>query len=100
MQYEDFISVISSDVSRILQENSSSIAEKLLSDIPAHQPCMSAEQLQVVRNAVTASVHLSVQIVFDYLDSLGMLNYQNLSEHFERPALKVIQGKASADKGK
>lgn len=100
MQYKDFISVISSDVARILQENSDNIAESLLSGIPEQTPCMSPEQFQIVQNAITVSAQLSVQIIFDYLDSLGMLNCQNLSEHFERPALKVIQGKAAVDKDK
>ncbi len=98
MQYEDFMSTITTDVSRILQENSINIVESLLSNIPEGHPCLSAEQLQLCRNAVTISVQLSVQTIFDYLDSLGILNCQNLSEYFEPPALKVIQGGLSDKK--
>lgn len=94
MTYEKFISAISDDVARILKENYLNIAENLLSGLPG-KPCISQEQLQLCRNAVTISTQLSVQIIFDYLDSLEILNYQNLSEHFERPDLKVIHGSLS-----
>lgn len=92
MTHDEFISVISSDVGRILQENSINVAEALVRSLPQHDPCISKEQLQLCRNAVNISVQLSAQIIFDYLDLLGILNYQNLSEHFERPVLKVIRG--------
>lgn len=99
MTYDEFISVISSDVGRILQENSINITESLIANLPKDTPCLSSEQLELCRNAVNISVQLSVRIIFDYLDSLGMLNYPNLSEHFERPSLRVIHGGLS-DKDK
>lgn len=92
MTYDEFMSVINSDVERILAENSANVAQSLLRNLPEDEPCISKEQFQIIRNAVNTSIQFSVQIVFDYLDSLGMLNYEHLTEHHELPALKVIQG--------
>ena len=92
MKYDEFISVIASDVGRILEENTANIAKDLLANIPQDQPCISPEHLQIIRNAVNTSIQFSVQIIFDYLDSLGMLEYDHLTEHHVPPVLRVIQG--------
>ena len=68
MKYDEFISVIASDVDRILEENTANIVKNLLTNIPQDQPCISPEQLQIIRNAVNTSIQFSVQIIFDYLD--------------------------------
>lgn len=92
MTYDEFMSAINSDVERILTENSANIAQSLLQGLPEDEPCISKEQLQIIRNAVNTSIQFSVQIMFDYLDSLGMLEYEHLTEHHEPPDLRVIQG--------
>ena len=97
MTYEEFISVISSDIQKTLEENSVNIAKSLLSTFSKDQPCVSPNELQLCRNAVNLSVQLTAQIIFDYLDSLGMLNYQNLTEHIEKPVFRVIQGGLTSD---
>ena len=97
MTYEEFISVISSDIQKTLEENSVNIAKSLLSTFSKDQPCVSPNELQLCRNAVNLSVQLTAQIIFDYLDSLGMLNYQNLTEHIEKPVFRVIQGGLTPD---
>ena len=38
MKYDEFISVIASDVGRILEENTANIAKDLLANIPQDQP--------------------------------------------------------------
>ena len=91
MTYEEFISVISSDIQKTLEENSVNIAESLLSTFPKDQPCVSPNELQLCRNAVNLSVQLTAQIIF------GMLNYQNLTEHIEKPVFRVIQGGLTPD---
>lgn len=92
MTYDEFRSVINSDVERILVENSANIAQGLLRNLSENELCMPKEQVQLISNAVNTSIQFSVQIMFDYLDSLGMLNYEHLTEHHETPVLKVIQG--------
>lgn len=92
MTYDEFMSVVNSDVERILSENSVNIVQSLLQGLPESEPCISKEQFQIIRNAVNASIQSSVQIMFDYLDSFGILEYEHLTEHHESPDLRVIQG--------
>lgn len=92
MTYDEFMSVINSDVERILTENSVNVAQSLLQGLSENEPCISKEQFQIIRNAVNTSIQFSVQIMFDCLNSLGMLEYEHLTEHYEPPVLKVIQG--------
>lgn len=92
MTYDEFMSAINSDVERILSENSANIAQSLLQGLSESEPCVSKEQFQIIRNAVNTSIQSSVQIMFDYLDSFGILEYEHLTEHHEPPVLKVIQG--------
>lgn len=92
MTYDEFMSAINSDVERILNENSVNVAQSLLQGLSESEPCVSKEQFQIIRNAVNTSIQSSVQIMFDYLDSFGMLKYEHLTEHHESPVLKVIQG--------
>lgn len=40
MKYDEFISVIASDVGRILEENTANIVKDLLANIPQDQPCI------------------------------------------------------------
>lgn len=100
MQYDEFISIITADVERILKENSVNIAKDLLSNIPQEQPCVSQEQLQICRNAVNLSVQMSVQIILDCLNSMGILKCENYKPHHEPPVLKVIQGGLSGKEKK
>ena len=90
MTYDEFMSAINSDVERILDENSVNVAQSLLQGLSESEPCVSKEQ--IIRNAVNTSIQSSVQIMFDYLDSFGMLECEHLTEHHESPVLKVIQG--------
>lgn len=90
MTYDEFMSVINSDVERILEENSVNVAQSLFQNLSDDKACISENQLLIIRNAVNTSIQFSVQIVFDYLSSLGMLDYENLSEHYERPVIKVV----------
>lgn len=92
MTYDEFMSAVNSDVERILSENSVNIAQSLLQGLSESEPCISKEQFQIIRNAVNTSIQSSVQIMFDYLDSFGILEYEHLTEHHEPPDLKVIQG--------
>ena len=92
MTYDEFMSAINSDVERILDENSVNVAQSLLQGLSESEPCVPKEQFQIIRNAVNTSIRSSVQIMFDYLDSLGMLEYEHLTEHHEPPDLRVIQG--------
>lgn len=92
MTYDEFMSVVNSDVERILSENSVNIVQSLLQGLPESEPCISKEQFQIIRNAVNTSIQSSVQIMFDYLDSFGILEYEHLTEHHEPPDLRVIQG--------
>lgn len=91
MTYDEFMSVVNSDVEIILSENSINIVQSLLQGLPEGEPCISKEQFQIIRNAVNTSIQSSVQIMFDYLASFGMLEYEHLTEHYETPVLKVIQ---------
>ncbi len=99
MTYDEFISVITNDVSRILAENNENVLNGLVENLPNETPCITKEQLIMCQNAVTSSVQLSVQIIFDYLDSLGMLNYKAYQEHFEPPVLTVLRGGLDEPKG-
>ena len=72
-------------------------AESLLSTFSKDQPCVSPNELQLCLIAVNLSVQLTAQIIFDYLDSLGILNYQNLTEHIEKTVFRVIQGGLTPD---
>lgn len=92
MTYDEFMSAVNSDIERILSENSVNIAQSLLQGLSESEPCISKEQFQIIRNAVNTSIQSSVQIMFDYLDSFGILEYEHLTEHHEPPDLKVIQG--------
>lgn len=92
MTYEEFISVISSDIQKTLEENSVNITEYLLSTFPKDQPCVSLNEIQLCRNAVNLSVQLTAQIIFAYLDSLGILKAENLFPRQERPELHLIKG--------
>lgn len=97
MKYDEFISVIYDDIAKTLAENSENILRNLIDGLPEY-PCITEEQLKLCHNAVKTSVHLSIQIMFSYLQSIGMLKVENLSEHFERPDLNVIQGGLSEPK--
>lgn len=90
MTYDEFMSVINSDVERILEENSVNVAKSLFQNLSDDEAYISESQLQIIRNAVNTSIQFSVQIVFDYLSSLGMLDYENLSEHYQRPVIEVV----------
>ena len=90
MTSEEFSEITSRDLERILSENSVNILEKIIERCDEQQ--LNKDTINVARNAVTASVQLSVQIMFSYLDSLGMLNLENLVEHHERPQLHLIKG--------
>lgn len=91
MTYENFINAISNDVSRILSENLENTLNGIISDISPSEH-LKNEHLELCKNTVTVSVQMSVQIIFSYLDSLGMLNYENHVEHFEPPVLEVLKG--------
>lgn len=92
MTFEEFTAVIENDVARIMYENRENVLNGIVSGLPTDIPCITKEQLTMCQNAVNCSVQASVQIIFDYLDSLGILNYQNLEEHLEPPVLKVLKG--------
>lgn len=91
MTYQEFSDIISHDVSRILAENAENTLQSLIENIDASHT-LTKDHVVICKNAVTASVHLSVQIIFSYLESLGIVNCESLSEYFEPPVLKVVQG--------
>lgn len=92
MTYNEFVTVIENDVARIIQENRENVLNGIVSGLPTDTPCITKEQLIMCQNAVNYSVQASVRIILDYLDSLGMLNYEVLQEHHEPPVLKVLKG--------
>lgn len=98
MTYDDFINVLSNDTARILSENIENTLQGLLRDV-SNPEILQEDHLKMFRNSVTVSVQLSLQIIFAHLDSLGMLDLKNLSEHFERPNLKLIKGGLSDNEG-
>lgn len=91
MTYDNFIDILSNDTARILSENIENTLYGILRDVSSPE-ILQEDHLQMLKNSVTVSVQLSLQIIFSYLDSLGMLELENLSEHFERPNLKLIKG--------
>lgn len=97
MEFQQFIDAISNDTSRIMQDNQRAIIKKIVENLP-DEAALSADQLEAINNAVIISVQMSVQIIFDYLDSLGMLNLSNFSEHFEPPVLTLIKGGVDSPK--
>lgn len=91
MTYENFIDTISENVAKDLSDNLENILRSLINGLP-ESASLTEEQLILAKNAVATSVQLSVRIMFSYLDSLGILNHQNLSKHSEPPDLKVLDG--------
>ena len=92
MTFDEFTTVIENDVTRILYENRENVLNGIVSGLPTDNPCITKEQLIMCQNAVNYSVQASVRIILDYLDSLGMLNYEVLQAHHEPPVLKVLTG--------
>lgn len=89
MTHDEFMDIISNDISRILNDNLENTLTSIVDDISPSE-YLKKEHLQLCKNTVTVSVQLSTQIVFSYLDSLGILNFDSLLEHFEPPVLKVV----------
>lgn len=73
MEYDEFIAMIKSDISRTLSENTESILKSLISGLPDDSRITEA-QLKMCRNSVTVSVHLTTQLIFSYLKQMGLLN--------------------------
>ena len=91
MTNRKFNEIISNDISRILRDNLENTLTGIIKNIPESE-YVKEEHLNLCKNTVTVSVQLSVQIIFDYLNSLGILNIDGLSEHFERPELTLLNG--------
>lgn len=98
MTYENFINTISENVAKDLNDNLENILKFLIEGLP-QSPCLTEEQFRLVKNAIVTSVQVSTQITFSYLDSLGVINHENLEEHFEPPHLELINGGLSAKTG-
>lgn len=90
MKYDEFIHIVSDDVSQILGENIENILKKIVEDIDFSST--DENTIKMCKNTVTISTQLSCQIIFDVLDSLGMLCLENLSHYEQVPKLHLIKG--------
>lgn len=92
MTYNEFMSAINSDVERILTENSANIAHSLLQGLSETEPCISKEQLQIIRNAVNTSIQSSVQIMFDYLNFIfGLQSVLSFKNGFQTTVIESLR---------
>ena len=91
MTYDEFVSIMQSDISRILSENSENILRGIIEGLP-ETTCITEEQLKMCRNAVNISIHFSTELVYHYLCQLGKVVPEGFREFHERPRLQVIEG--------